>query len=360
LRSRLPAPASKLAAQLLEWYAVHRRDLPWRRTRNPYRIWVSEVMLTQTQAAVAGRYYRPFLRRFPRLETLASAELPEVLQQWSGLGYYGRARNLHAAARQLVGLDSFPSSIEQLRTLPGFGPYTAAAVGSIAFGLPEPALDGNAVRVYSRLIGLRVPRAEAQALLGGLVRPLVAVDPGNVNQAVMDLGQLVCRARRPDCGTCPWARSCQARASNATESIPPRAAARPRGRRTELAACIRRGGSVLMARRRERGLFGGLWELPSSTTSRGSAGPDLRPALRAFLRRDLGLEAEVASELATVERVLTHLNLRLVAFEVRAPGRPRLAKNGPYLEARFFPPEGLSHLGMSSASKQLLSAIGVW
>ena len=251
-------------------------------------------MLQQTQAAVVIPYYRRFLKRFPSLRALASAELPQVLELWSGLGYYGRARNLHAAARAISppSVVGFPSTLEGLRALPGFGPYTAAAVGSIAFELPEPAIDGNAIRVYARLLGLRSPRPRAELELRGLVRPLLRIGPpGDVNQAIMDLGQLVCRVRSPICSACPWRSACRALRDGTTDEIPTRLKARPRRKVIELAAKITRGKTILLARRRERGLFGGLWELPAGAL-------DERPACSAQPTRSPAAPASCASRRA--------------------------------------------------------------
>jgi A/G-specific adenine glycosylase len=321
-------------------------------------------MLQQTQAAVVGPYYRRFLERFPNLQALAAAKLPEVLELWSGLGYYGRARHLHAAAKAIASRAEFPATLAGLRDLPGFGPYTAAAVGSIAFGLPEPAIDGNAVRVYARLTGLRAPRSQAEGVLRELARPLLRAGPaGDVNQAIMDLGQLVCRVRDPACPSCPWRKACRAHRDGSTAEIPVRTRARPRRRQVEVAAAIMRGKTILLARRRERGLFAGLWELPAgplaSDRPRASRlGPPA--ALRTILRRELGLTAAVGRELASVDRVLTHLKLQLIAFEVTVRGVPRPSPEGRYLEARFFPVAKLGQLGLSSASRKLLAAMALW
>jgi len=326
-------------------------------------------MLQQTQAAVVAPYYRRFLKRFGSVRALAAAELTEVLELWSGLGYYSRARNLHAAAKAIVSEGAFPSTLDGLRALPGFGPYTAAAVGSIAFGLPEPAIDGNAVRVYARLVGLRAPRAEAEKPLRELARPLLrAGTPGDLNQAVMDLGQLVCRARDPACPSCPWRRVCRARHDRSTAEIPMRTKARPRRVVVELAASITRGAAILMARRRERGLFGGLWELPAASLPgdqreilEGAGLPAALPvALRDALRRDLALTVVVGAELASVDRILTHLNLKLIAFAAKTRGVPRATPQGRYLEARFVPLAELRQLGLSTASRKLLTAMGLW
>jgi A/G-specific adenine glycosylase len=370
VKSKLPASAEQLSCTLLDWYRTQRRDLPWRRDRDPYRIWISEVMLQQTQAAVVIPYFRRFMDRFPNVETLAAAELTEILGLWSGLGYYARARSLHAAAQKISAAGHFPETLEALRALPGFGPYTAAAVASIAFDLPEPAIDGNAVRVYARLFGLRAPRARAEPALRELTRPLLrAAPPGDLNQAIMDLGQRVCTPRAPLCLLCPWRRHCRAYREGAVAEIPTRTKPKPRRQLIEVAARVVRRGRILMARRCERGLFGGLWELPggeiTSTRQRGTAPvvsseKTLTSLLSELLLRELQLRATIGSELARVDRVLTHRELRLVAFDAQVQGRPRPTPGGRYLEARFVALEELPKLGLSSATKRLLAALGLW
>ncbi len=353
---RLPAPAHELATSLVAWYRRSGRRLPWRETRDPYRIWVSEVMLQQTQAATVIPYYERFLVRFPTLADLAAASLPQVLALWSGLGYYARARALHAAARKIQAHGAFPHTFEALRALPGFGPYTAAAVGSIAFDLPEPAVDGNAVRVYSRLLALREARPAVEATLREAARPLFAeASPSELNQAVMDLGQLVCTVRAPACLLCPWSRVCRGRKLGLTEALPLKGKRTQRRDLTIVAAwLVRKDGRRLLARRRERGLFGGLWELPGGEVDDKANTPD---ALRDLLRENLGLEATIGDLLGGVAQPLTHRDLRLVAYRAVPVGRVALSPAGLYTEARFFGPEEVERLGLSSATRKLLQTI---
>ncbi|MHB8420682.1 MAG: A/G-specific adenine glycosylase [Myxococcales bacterium] len=351
--SRLPAKPEELAAALLAWYRRAARELPWRGQRDPYAIWVSEVMLQQTQVATVLRYYGRFLRDFPTVEALAAAELPEVLARWSGLGYYRRARALHAAAREIVRRGAFPATLEGLRELPGFGPYTAAAVGSIAFGLPEPAIDGNAVRVYARLVGLRAPRAEAEKTLRAMVRPLLeAGPPSEINQAIMDLGASLCARQAPACLLCPWRGPCRARRSGAQAEIPPVTARPPRRALSWAAAVVRdRQGRLLFARRPEKGLFAGLWELPGGEPR---AREPMPAALARLLLRSLGLRARVGPELGSISQQLTHRDLEIVAFETRASGRP-VARG--YLDVCFASEVEARELALSSATRKLLTAL---
>ncbi len=349
----LPAPPEELAASLLGWYRRAARELPWRGLEDPYAIWVSEVMLQQTQVATVLGYYDRFLREFPTVAALAQAELPAVLARWSGLGYYGRARALHAAAREIAARGAFPTTLEGLRELPGFGPYTAAAVGSIAFGLPEPAIDGNAVRVYGRLVGLRAPRPAAEKRLRELARPILAVGPASeINQAVMDLGAGLCATQAPACLLCPWRGPCRARRLGIQAEIP-LPVQRPARRALSWAAAVLRDrkGRLLFARRPEKGLFAGLWELPGGEAR---ARESLPAALARLLESELGLRAEVGTELGSVSQALTHRSLRIVAFEARARGRP---KARGYLEARWASAAEARELALSSATRKLLASL---
>lgn len=214
-----------VARRLARWYGAHKRDLPWRRTRDPYAIWVSEVMLQQTTVEVIAPRWTRFLARFPTVTALARAPEEMVLAEWSGLGYYARARNLHRTAKAVARAEAFPRTLDGWRALPGVGAYTAAAVASIAFGIPEPVVDGNVVRVLCRLHGLKLdPRSPATLLkVRALARALVpARNPGDHNQAVMELGALVCTPRAPRCGACPLRTLCEAAASGKPEGFPRR------------------------------------------------------------------------------------------------------------------------------------------
>jgi A/G-specific adenine glycosylase len=339
-----------LRAELLAWFDRHRRDLPWRNTADPYAIWLSEVMLQQTQVATVIPYWRRFLERFPNVQALAAAQLPDVLALWRGLGYYSRARNLHRAAKEVASKHGgrLPSTAEQLLELPGFGRYTAGAVASIAFGEAAPLVDGNVARVLSRLFVVEGAPGDRQreARLWQLAEELVPGErPGAWNQALMELGATVCRPEGPTCLLCPVRAHCGALRQGRVDDLPPpRQRAAPK--RLALAVAVwERRGSFLLARREESGLFGGLWEMPCVP---------LRASLRAlsvaFAR--LGLRLTVGESLGVVRRTLTHRALELHLF--RATGRAVPRRAVEYRELRWASLAEAEALGMSTAMEKAL------
>jgi A/G-specific adenine glycosylase len=256
-----------IAARLLAWYGSGHRDLPWRRTCDPYRIWVSEVMLQQTRAQTAIPYYERFLARFPTVERLAGAAESELLALWSGLGYYQRARNLKRAAQAMVAAGGFPREYHAIRALPGVGDYTAAAIASIAFGLPHAVVDGNVLRVVARVendaadIASAHTRARFRAVAQGW---LDGARPGAFNQALMELGATVCLPRNPLCPRCPLTAVCKARQAGAEGQLPVKLRAREPVRIEATLLLVRRGGKVLLHRRPGgAGRMAGFWELPA-------------------------------------------------------------------------------------------------
>ncbi len=315
-----------LRRRLLAWYGRHRRALPWRGTRDPYRIWVSEVMLQQTQVAAVTPYYRAFLARFPTLASLARARAADVLAAWAGLGYYRRARHLHAAARLVVREHGgrVPDRPETFGRLPGVGHYTAGAVLSIAFDHPLPALDGNVARVLARLealpVTLRDPRG-ARALQT-LAQALVPTRrPGDWNQALMELGATVCVPRAPRCPECPVRRWCRASALGRPEAFPPATARRAPVRVRRAVALIERRGRLLVVRR-EGPLLAGLWEPPGVELGDGApAGAALRAALA-----DLGVRATLAPTGESVRHAITHRRIEAEVWRAADATVPRSAR----------------------------------
>jgi len=262
-----------LRRALLGWFDAERRELPWRTTRDPWAILVSEFMLQQTTVSAALPYYERFLARWPTPGDLAAARLDELLAEWAGLGYYSRARNLHAAAGLVAESGGLPQTSADLRELPGVGRYTAAAVASIAYGEPVAAIDGNVERVISRLLALSGPpaRAGTRRAIAQAAQELLDPDrPGDFNQALMELGATLCRPRSPRCAGCPVAKHCQARASGQPERYP-RAKARPATIEVLRAAAVVRRGAAVLLRRRDRSPNAGFLELPEVEIESGPA-----------------------------------------------------------------------------------------
>ncbi len=351
-------PPERLAAirgPLLGWYDRQKRDLPWRRTRDAYAIWLSEVMLQQTQVAVVIPYWERFLARFPSVEALAAAPLEDVLAGWRGLGYYSRARNLHRAAQELVARfgGRLPATAAELLTLPGFGRYTSGAVASIAFGEEAPLVDGNVARVLSRLFeveglpGDKAREARLWALAGALVK---GERPGDFNQALMEHGATVCRPESPLCLLCPVREACLAYRHGRVDELPP-AKVRATPKRLTLALAVwPHEDTLLFARRSEKGLFAGLWELPAAEVQPEASDTDAA----ASLSKALGVELAAKATLGTVQRQLTHraLTLRLL----RVSGRPRPTQAPAFRELRWCTPAQAAELGMSTAMHRALEA----
>jgi A/G-specific adenine glycosylase len=252
--------------RLLQWYQKHKRDLPWRRTQDPYRIWISEIMLQQTRVAAVIPYYDRFLAVFPDVTTLASAKEQDLLAAWAGLGYYSRARNLQKAARRIMELEEFPRDYAALRDLPGVGDYTASAVASIAFGRPHAALDGNVLRVLSRIVLERgnVKSVIVRERLRAVAETLLDQDrPGEFNQALMELGATACVPKRPMCGVCPVRLHCQARQQGMENQLPLTAARPNASQRAKHLLVIEKAGKILLWQRPPNSRrLAGFWELP--------------------------------------------------------------------------------------------------
>ena len=315
-RNTTIVPAS---ADLLDWYDRHRRDLPWRarpgEAAEPYRVWLSEIMLQQTTVAAVKPFYERFLDRFPTVRALAAAPVEEVMQAWAGLGYYSRARNLHACAKAVVEEHGgrFPETEAELLSLPGIGAYTAAALAAIAFDRPAAAVDGNVERVVSRLYEIDEPLPKAKPAIRALTEALVPPDrPGDFAQALMDLGATICTPKRPACALCPWMAPCRARAAGLQEAYP-RKVKKAEGqlRRGAAFVVLRADDTVLLRTRPPKGLLGGMAEPPTSAWE-----PDYAPS-RAML--DAPLEARWQRLPGTVKHVFTHFPLELTVFLAKVP-----------------------------------------
>ncbi|MYD39798.1 MAG: A/G-specific adenine glycosylase, partial [Chloroflexi bacterium] len=318
--SAMPAPFS---ARLLAWFAEHGAELPWRSDPQPYHIWLSEIMLQQTRLETVIPYYQRFLRACPSIEALAAAPLDDVLKLWEGLGYYSRARNLHRAAQIVVREHdgALPQTAAELQKLPGIGAYTAGAIASIAFGQAAPVLDGNITRIFTRLLDMDedITKAASQRQLWQVARDwLPDQAAGDYNQALMQLGQLVCRPRNPACGSCPLAGDCHARKAGTIAQRPVRPKRAPLPHFQVAAGVIRDDKRrLLIAQRPLDGLLGGLWEFPGGKCE---ANESLRDCLRRELREELAIAVEVGGCIAVVEHAFTHFRITLHAFACRYVG----------------------------------------
>jgi len=314
-----------IGAALLNWFAIHQRDLPWRRSREPYRIWVSEVMLQQTRVETVIPYYERWFSLFPTPEALAAAPEEQVLKAWEGLGYYSRARNLHSAVQEVVARygGQVPDDPEAVAGLKGVGPYTAGAVLSIAYNRAVPAVDGNVMRVFSRLFLIQddiMQPATRQGMEALAVSLIPTGQASAFNQALMELGALICSPTSPKCLLCPVAEYCQARAEGLQESLPVKAKAKAPRPVDVVAGVVMHEGRVLIARRPPEGLLGGLWEFPGGERPEGLT---WEAVAHQVLQERLGLVVELESHLTRVKHVFSHLVWDLRAYTARpAPASP--------------------------------------
>ncbi|MGE5189570.1 MAG: A/G-specific adenine glycosylase [Gemmatimonadota bacterium] len=346
---RCGAPAAR---RLLAWFDPSRRPMPWRETRDPYRIWISEIMLQQTTVAAVLPYYERFLAAFPTVAALAAAAPDAVMKAWEGLGYYSRARNLHRAAKIVAGRlgGELPSTAGELAALPGIGRSTAGAIASIAFGRDEPVLDGNARRVAARLLGLRGDLARPASLraLWDASRALVVPGRGRESAlALMDLGSLVCTPRSPRCPDCPLRRSCRARREGTVEAIPFKAARKPLAHRDIVVAVIEdAAGRVLIGRRPDGVLLGGLWAFPGGKREEGET---LEAALAREIEGDLGVPIAVGDKIGAVRHAYTHYRVTLHAYRCRlSHGAPAASRN-----AKWVAPSCLAEYALPKSNRRI-------
>jgi A/G-specific adenine glycosylase len=318
---------SEISSALIAWYARSARDLPWRGSSNPYRIWVSEIMLQQTRVETVIPYYKRWMESFPDLASLAQATEQEVLTLWEGLGYYSRARNLHRAARQVIATlgGEIPGDVQALGRLPGIGRYTAGAIASIAFGVDAPALDGNIRRVLARVFNVSEPArspAGERRLWELAAEHLPPGRAGDYNQALMDLGATICTPRLPDCPNCPLNAFCEARKLGIQEERPVGLEKSPTPHYTVTAAVIHQDGKIMIAQRPSQGLLGGLWEYPGGKLQPGE---DLPACLQREIEEELDAGICVGAEVGVYRHAYTHFRVTLHAFHcaLKDGSRPR-------------------------------------
>jgi A/G-specific adenine glycosylase len=340
------------AAALVAWYDRHRRKLPWRALpgapADPYKVWVSEIMLQQTTVAAVKPYFLGFLARWPNVGVLAQASGEEVMRAWAGLGYYSRARNLHACAKIVAGplMGKFPDTEAALRDLPGIGPYTAAAVAAIAFGRPAAAIDGNAERVLARLFAISTPLPAARSEIRAKAAAMVPVGrPGDFAQAMMDLGAMICAPKHPSCDICPLLKFCRGHASGRPESLPRKAPRRARPLRQGGVFFVhRRDGAVLVRTRPLKGLLGGMTEIPGTAWQiqfDAASVPSQAPVEASYRKLD-----------RQVAHAFTHFALRLDIYVAQVPSRRRAPAG-----YRFVPDRGLDQEAFPSVMRKIIEAV---
>lgn len=345
----------ELRRALLRWFDAHKRPTPWRDNPDPYRVWVSEVMLQQTQTATVIPYFERFLARFPTVQALAEAPLEEVLRYWEGLGYYARARNLHKAAQQIAqNGGQLPPTAEQLRELPGIGAYTAGAIASIAFGQPTPVVDGNVTRVLARLLWLTgdLKTTSAQKQLWQLSAQLIDPQrPGDFNQAMMELGSTRCTPTQPRCSECPVSHLCTAYQRNQPTAVPEPSRRPPTRQRVDVSAIVEREGRFLLAQRAAEGLWGGLWEFPRATRQG-------RERLETAARRaaaQVALQAEPLQILTCVKHSVTHSRIQLYGY--LCAWRSGEAQSEAYVHFVWVTPSEVAHYALSAPQRRLAQAL---
>jgi A/G-specific adenine glycosylase len=357
--TKLQTPNDKLliTRPLLRWYKKNRRVMPWRGSKNPYHIWVSEIMLQQTQVDTVIPYYRRWLKRFPSIKKLAEAKLHDVLQMWQGLGYYSRARNLHKASQKVMREfnGEVPNDLERLRTLPGVGRYTAGAIVSIAFNGDAAVVDGNVKRVLARLFNLHydVKSPHGEKELWSLAESLVPHGKaGEYNQSLMDLGATICKPQNPLCEECPLKRMCEAKRLKiqGQRPITKQKARVPHYGVT--AAIIKKYGRVLIAQRLADKLLGGMWEFPGGKVE---VGETKQKCLRRELKEELGIEIKVGRHVMTLRHAYSHFKITLYVFESKlTKGKPRAIEVADF---KWLPPRALAAYPMGKTDRLIAESL---
>jgi len=347
-----------LGRKLLAWYKHHQRSLPWRKTKDPYRIWISEIMLQQTQVNTVIPYYQRFLKSFPNVRMLAAAPVQDVLKAWENMGYYSRARNIHKASQIIVNQwgGRIPDNLEEIKTIPGIGEYTAGAILSIAYGQAIPAVDGNVRRILSRLFAILKPVDDPreQKNLRDLAALLVPIKhPGEFNQGLMDLGATVCRAKNPDCSRCPVSGLCRAKHHDLQNILPVTKKPSTIPHRQSAAAVIRNSEDrLLVVQRQASGLLASLWKLPGGFIEEGE---NINDILRHCVKEELNISIRVGRCLASVDHGYSHFRLTLQAYNCRLlKGNPEACTCQDW---RWATSAQLKNLPMSNIDRKILVEI---
>jgi A/G-specific adenine glycosylase len=347
---KAPTMKPPKASDLLTWYDAHARRLPWRalpgELSDPYAVWLSEIMLQQTTVATVGPYFQKFLQKWPTVGDLAAADIDEVMHAWAGLGYYSRARNLHACAKQVATEHGgvFPDNEEGLAALPGIGPYTAAAVASIAFDRPAVVVDGNVERVIARVFDIREALPGAKKPIKEMTATLTPKKrPGDFAQAMMDLGATICTPRRPSCDLCPWTKSCRARKAGDQESLPVKAPKKVKPTRKGAAFwAVRKDGAVLIRKRAPKGLLGGMMEVPSTQWIEEGKGETEHLAQAPLAK------AKWKKRIGEVRHTFTHFHLVLELYEASVSLKTKA-------EGEWVQPEDLGDHALPTVMKKVVA-----
>ena len=350
---KLVPQKGEIQKNLLHWFKRNARDLPWRRTRSPYAIWVSEIMLQQTQVATVIPYHQKFLKSFPTVSHLAKADLSKVLKVWEGLGYYSRARNLHQASQMVVHHfgGKIPDNLKDLLSLPGIGRSTAGAILSFAYNKEAPILDGNIKRVLSRLFAIPGSKAKTEKILWGISESLIPKGHSNpFNQALMDLGSMLCIPKDPQCPRCPLRYLCKAKASGAPERYPSKVAKKKIPHITAISALIQNDGRVLLNKRPPNGLLGGLWEFPNWKIEEKRR-LRLRLRLRNHIKKEMGINVEVKESIGVFHQTFSHFKLTLHVYQCQSSNSNKKRKG------KWIPIKNLDQLAMPKIHRKIANVL---
>ncbi|RAP32972.1 A/G-specific adenine glycosylase [Candidatus Marinamargulisbacteria bacterium SCGC AG-410-N11] len=342
---------------LLDWFSKQQRPMPWRQNPSAYGTWISEMMLQQTQVVTVIPYFERFMTQFPTIQSLADAPLEKVLKAWEGLGYYSRARNLHKAAKIIVNdfNGTVPNNYKTLLTLPGIGPYIAAAIGSIAFEEPVPVVDGNVLRVFTRYWGIfdDIMKMTTRTMLTDRLTPYIQdVKPSDFNQAIMELGALICKPKDPLCSTCPLQEKCFAFHSQKIAELPykPKKAAVPH--HTIVVGVIWKDDKVLITKRKEDQMLGGLWEFPGGKLEKGES---LKQALIREVNEEVDIQIKVGAVYGVIKHAYSHFKITLHAYHCEYVSGTPIAKSASDL--KWVSPKTLHDLPFPKANKSLIPLI---
>lgn len=359
MNSKIRNPDTKRGIQrnLLLWFSTNARDLPWRRDRRPYSVWVSEIMLQQTQAAAVIDYYNRFMKRFATIESLAAAKLDSVLKLWEGLGYYSRCRNLHKAARIIVRDygGRLPDTVDGLQKLPGIGRYTAGAIASIAFNRPAPILDGNVIRVLCRVFRIQSDpkKTKIKNQLWQVAESLVPMqNPGCFNEAMMELGATVCTPVNPLCPACPLKKYCLACAYSEQNKLPAKQRQAPLPHYTIVAGIVFKDTQILIDKRRADGLLGGLWEFPGGKKRKNES---FKTAVAREVKEETGIDIEVGARLCIVQHAYSHFKITLHAYLCRYESG--IAKPLACDAVKWIKPKDLNKFALPAANQKIIACL---